>query len=186
MKLELDLTAGDWTDYTQAPIADLKRVGVLIPVESVGIRHFVRLGAVADGKPVVVVTPWQIWAAATEALADRLGKGRPEPATEPRQQQPAVMADIETAITEHGHQWGLGPEHHDGTDHEGWTQLAGESHADATGAAMIGELTWAHTFLEAAHAAMATEDPAELRKALAKVAGTAAAWMSAIDGRTDG
>ncbi|MEV1245140.1 hypothetical protein [Nonomuraea sp. NPDC049750] len=182
MKLELDLTAGDWTDYTQAPIADLKRVGVLIPVEPVGIRQFVRLGAVADGKPVVVVTPWQIWAAAHRALADRLGEPAPEPAAaEPL----GVLVDVQGAMRQHEHRWGLGPEHEDGTDREAWQEDVDYSHDAATKAALAGEITWAHTLLEAVYGALATEDAGELRQALALVAATAANWMGAIDGRTD-
>ncbi|MER7063980.1 hypothetical protein [Streptomyces albidoflavus] len=183
MRLELDLDPGDWADYGTAPVADLKRVGITIPTEPVGIRHFVRLGAIADGKPILVVTPWQVWAAATKALAERLGEQLPE--LEPAE-LPGVLADVQNAMREHDTRWGLDASHPDGTDTTAWQEDAEYSRDAATKAAMTGEITWAHTLLEAAHAALATEDPAELRQALARVAGCAASWMSALNGRTDG
>lgn len=203
MRLELDLSPDDWADYKQALVADLKRVGVVTPTEPVGIAHFVRLGAVMDdGKPVVVMTPWLIWQAAHRALAEHLGQTpAPEPEYEgvvlgedaaPAEQEPAptpdltpALAAIVEAMDAHARRWGLGPEHLDGTDPAAWREPAERSRAAATEAALLGELTWAHTFLEAADAAMATDDPAALRQALAVVAGTAAAWMEAIDGRAD-
>jgi hypothetical protein len=56
MRLELDLSPGDWADYKQALVADLKRVGVVTPTEPVGIAHFVRLGVLTDDGDRVVVT----------------------------------------------------------------------------------------------------------------------------------
>lgn len=186
MKLELDLSPGDWDDYAKASIADLKRVGVLIPVEPVGIRAFVRLATVAGGEPVVVVTPWLIWKAATEALARHFGEAPPEAGAvpEPAPALPGVLGDVASAIAEHERRWGLGPDHDDGTSH-GWQQDADDTRREATDLAVEGAVTWGHVLLEATYAAMAIEDPAELRKALGRVAGTAAAWMTAIDGRTD-
>jgi len=203
MRLELDLSPGDWADYKAARVADLKRVGVITPREPVGVAHFVRLGAVDDdGRPVVVMTPWLVWQAAHRALAEHLGAA-PAPVeyegvvlgedAAPAEQEPAptpdltpALAAIVEAMDAHARRWGLGPEHLDGTDPAAWSEPAERSRAAATEAALAGELTWAHTFLEAADAAMATDDPAVLRAALATVAGTAAAWMAALDGRTDG
>ena len=40
MRLELDLSPGDWADYKQALVADLKRVGVVTPTEpEIGRAH---------------------------------------------------------------------------------------------------------------------------------------------------
>lgn len=188
MKLELDLSPGDWADYGQAAIADLKRIGVLTPPNR-GIREFVRLGVLVDGRPAVVQTPWLIWQAANEALTRHFGAPQPPataPAPEPATPElPPVLADIAAAMAEHARRWDLDASHEDGTDPEGWQPLAAESREDATGAALTGNITWAHTFLEAVHAALATDDPAELRQALAAVAGCTASWMAAIDSRED-
>ncbi|MDX3109687.1 hypothetical protein [Nonomuraea angiospora] len=184
MRLELDLSADDWTDYADAPLGDLKRVGVVIPTEDVGIRQFVRLGVrTDDGKLVTVMTPWLIWRAANEALTRHLGEAAPEPAPD---ELPPVLATTQEAMTAHGKKWGLEASHPDGTDREAWQEDAEYSRDAATKAALSGELTWAHTLLEAVHAALAAEDQGELSQALAAVAGTAANWMDAIDGRTDG
>ena len=188
MRLELDLSPDDWDDYKSAG-GDLKRVGVLIPVEPVGVRAFVRLGVrTDDGQALTVLTPWLIWQAAHRALAERLGE---TPAREPAEvigedtalDPPPVLAAIQEAMAGHGRRWDLTPEHHDGTDADEWGGSAMSARADATEAAMTGDLTWAHTLLEAVHAALATEDQGELSQALAAVAGTAANWMTAIDER---
>lgn len=182
MKLELDLSADDWKDYAQSPIGDLKRVGVVTPTLDVGIRQFVRLGVLADGKPVVVMTPWLIWKAANEALARHLGERTdPEPA-----KLPGVLAGVQDAMRDHASRWGLDASHPDGTDPEAWKATAEQSRQVATMSAFAGEVTWAHTFIEAADAVMATDDPTQLRQALAAVAGCVANWMTAIDRRADG
>ncbi|MGP4092985.1 hypothetical protein [Nonomuraea sp. KM90] len=179
MRLELDLSPDDWDDYKGAG-GDLKRVGVLTPVEPVGVKHFVRLGVLTDdGQAFTVMTPWLIWQAAHRALALRLGE---TPAPEPVEYEgvvlgeeaapdpdPGVLPDIAAAIDAHTHRWGLGPGHPDGTDPDGWADLSKDARADATAAAMTGELTWAHTLLEAVHGALATEDPGELSQALAAI-----------------
>ncbi|MEU4578980.1 hypothetical protein [Nonomuraea sp. NPDC023979] len=187
MRLELDLSPDDWADYKGAPLAEMKRVGVLTPAEPVGVRHFVRQGVLVDGQLVTVVTPWVMWQAAHRALAERLGED-PVPTAVPEPAEPAelppVLAAVQEAMAAHDKQWGLGPEHLDGTDPDEWRDSANWSRLAATEAAMTGELTWAHTLLEAVHAALVMEDPVELRQALAAVAGTASAWIKAIDGRT--
>lgn len=182
MRLELDLDPGDWEDYKTAQLGDLKRVGVVVPGQPVGISHFVRLGVhTDDGQAVVVMTPWLIWKAATRALTERLGEDQaPAPAPEPS----GLLTVIEAAMNQHEHHWGLGPDHADGTDAEAWRDDAGESRHMATDAAMRGELTWAHTLLEAVHAAMAAEEPAELCEALARVTGAAANWMNILKERS--
>lgn len=190
MKLELDLSADDWKDYARAPVGGLKRVGVLIPREPVGVSAFVRLGVETDdGQRTTVLTPWLVWKAAHRALAERFGEASPEPGPEPEPEPlaepPAVLAAVADAMAEHARRWGLGPEHEDGTQ-AGWSDDAEEVRREATAAAVNGTLTWSHAYLEAAYSVMAITDPGELRKALARVAGTAAAWMAAIDGRTDG
>lgn len=190
MRLELDLESGDWDDYKQAPLGDLKRVGVVVPTESVGISRFVRLGVLTDeGKPVMVMAPWLIWQAAHRALAGHLRVDQPghtreqEQVTEPVE-VPAVLADVEAAMDDHTRQWDLTTSDVDGTDPDGWADAAKDARAEATAAAMSGELTWAHTLMEAFYTAMAIEDPDELRQALARVAGTAANWSAAINERT--
>ena len=190
MRLELDLSPDDWADYKGAG-GDLKRVGVLTPVEPVGVTHFVRLGVLTDdGQALTVLTPWLIWQAAHRALAQHLGETpAPEPARheavvvgEEAVPDPTVLADVAAAIDAHAHRWGLGPEHDDGTS-TSWADDAKGVRHEATEAALDGSLTWSHTLLEATYAVMASQDPAELRQALAAVAGTAANWMTAIDGR---
>jgi hypothetical protein len=180
VKLELDLSPNDWADYKQAPIGDLKRVGVVTPTEPVGIRHFVRLGVLVDGRPAVVMTPWLIWKAAHRALSERLGEAAPEPAA-----YPPVLDVIEEAMRQHEQRWGLGPEHHDGTS-AAWREDADAARHEATKYAVEGGLTWAHVLIEGVYAALAADDPTELTAALARVAGCAANWIEAINGRADG
>jgi hypothetical protein len=188
MRLELDLSPDDWADYKGAA-GDLKRVGVLIPVEPVGVRAFVRLGvSTDDGQAVTVLTPWLIWKAAHQALLNHFGEqppaGAPAINLAPPVERPPVLDVVDEAMRQHEQQWGLGPEHPDGTDTDAWQEDADDSRQAATNAALAGELTWAHVLLEGVHAAMASEKPEDLTAALARVAGTAANWIEAIKDRT--
>jgi hypothetical protein len=188
MRLELDLSPEDWGDYKTAPLGDLKRVGVVIPREPVGISHFIRLGVLTDdGKPVVVMTPWLIWKAAHQALLNHFGErppvGAPAINLAPPAERPPVLDVVEEAMRQHQQHWGLDVSHPDGTDTDTWRADADDSRGQATHAAMTGDITWAHTLLEAVHAAMASEKPEDLTAELARVAGAAANWIEAIKER---
>ena len=116
MRLELDLSPDDWADYKGAG-GDLKRVGVLTPVEPVGVKHFVRLGVLTDdGQALTVLTPWLIWQAAHRALVQRLGEDHLPAAAAPEPEVPPVLAAVQEAMAAHGKKWGLDAVHQDGTD----------------------------------------------------------------------
>ncbi|MGR6922613.1 hypothetical protein ACU635_50880 [[Actinomadura] parvosata] len=187
MRLELDLSPGGWPDYKGAG-GDLKRVGVLIPTEPVGVAAFVRLGVLTDdGQALTVLTPWLIWKAAHRALAEHFGEQAPAAPTinlAPPPDRPPVLDDVEDAMREHQHRWGLDTSHPDGTDAEAWQDDAADSRHQATSAAMTGDITWAHTLLEAVHAALAAEKPEDLTAELARVAGAAANWMNTLKERS--
>ncbi|MEV0616130.1 hypothetical protein AB0I81_22645 [Nonomuraea sp. NPDC050404] len=175
MRLELDLSGEAWPEYG-SDSAVVKRAGVVA-----GDIPHVRLAATTGQGPATLTLPWPLWQAAHRKLAEHFGEQSGATASTDRS---PVLDAIEEAMREHEHRWGLGPDHPDGTDSEEWTDTAEQSLKAAIDAAIEGELTWAHAFVEAADAVMATDDPTELIAALARVAGAAATWIEAIKERS--
>ncbi|GAA4100811.1 hypothetical protein [Nonomuraea soli] len=127
-----------------------------------------------DGQAVTVSVPWPVWRAVTTHAEKTLG---------PTLERAPWIAEIALGMTQHAARWGLGPRHHDGTCAEDWAEDAQMTRDEATKAALEGELTWAHTVMAGFYAVLATEEPAELRAALAVLAGGAANWITAMDAR---